>query len=243
MWKNFTGLFHFADAAEYLPDLFQAALVSIELTIDVMILALIAGLVLAIMRMSGSRWLRYLAVGYVEVIRGTPALLALFYIYFVLPSFGIRVPAFTAGVIGLAVSYAAYISEVYRAGIAAIATGQSEAALALGLSRWKAFRLVVLPQAIRIVVPPLGNYLIALFKDTALVSTITVRELMFTGQIIASTNFQYFTIFTLIGAMYLGMSLVASLGVRTLERRLAAHVDRRGVRTPNPPSVPDAEHI
>src|SRR6266480_6630852 len=100
-----------------------------------------------------------------------------------LPAFGIKLEPFTAGVIGLTVNYAAYLSEVYRAGIQAVAKGQLEAAQALGMSRTLMMRLIILPQAIRIIVPPLGNYFISLFKDTALASIITVKELLFTGQI------------------------------------------------------------
>jgi ABC-type amino acid transport system permease subunit len=138
-------------------------------------------------------------------------------------------------VIGLTVNYAAYLSEVYRAGIQAVARGQVEAALSLGMSRAKMMRLVILPQAIRIVVPPLGNYFISLFKDTALVSTITVRELIFTGQIIAANNFQYFTIFSIAGMIYLGLSYPGSLGVQYLERRM-----RIGYRRRQPPALGSA---
>ena len=154
-------------------------------------------------------------------------MLQLFYIYFVLPALGVNIPPFGAGVVALTVNYAAYLSEVYRAGIQAVSRGQVEAALALGMSRTLRMRLVILPQAIRIVVPPLGNYFISLFKDTALASTITVKELIFSGQIIAATNFQYFTIFTIAGAIYLALSYPGSLGVQFLERRMRVGYRRR----------------
>jgi len=125
-----------------------------------------------------------------------------------------------AGVIGLSINYSAYLAEVYRAGIAAVPRGQIEAAKALGMSRRKMLRLIVLPQAIRVVIPPLGNYGISLFKDTSLVSIVTVKELIFTGQIISSTNFQYATVFTIIGAIYLAFSYPSALLVRWLERRM-----------------------
>ncbi len=214
------ALFNFRSSLEYLPDLLRGALVSVELTLSVMAISLVLGLVVALARMTRIRPVRVAATFYVEVIRGTPCLLQLFYIYFVLPAFGVRFPAFTAGVIGLTVNYAAYLSEVYRAGIQAVAKGQLEAAQALGMSRTLMMRLIILPQAIRIIVPPLGNYFISLFKDTALASIITVRELVFTGQIIAATNFQYFAIFTIIGALYLAISYPGSLGVQYLERRM-----------------------
>jgi len=214
------SLFNFSGALEYLPALLQGALVSVELTLTVMAFALVLGLVVALARMTRVRPIRTAATFYIEVIRGTPCLLQLFYIYFVLPAFGVRLPAFTAGVIGLTINYAAYLSEVYRAGIQAVAKGQLEAAQALGMSRSLMMRLIILPQAIRIIVPPLGNYFISLFKDTALASIITVKELLFTGQIIAAVNFQYFTIFTIIGMIYLALSYPGSLGVQYLERRM-----------------------
>lgn len=214
------SLFNFRGALEYLPALLEGALVSVELTLSVMALSLVLGLIVALARLTRMRPIRAAATFYIEVIRGTPCLLQLFYIYFVLPAFGIRLPAFTAGVIGLTVNYAAYLSEVYRAGIQAVAKGQLEAAQALGMSRSLMMRLIILPQAIRIIVPPLGNYFISLFKDTALASIITVKELLFTGQIIAAINFQYFTIFTIIGMIYLAISYPGSLGVQYLERRM-----------------------
>jgi ectoine/hydroxyectoine ABC transporter permease protein EhuD len=218
--KDIFTLFNFSGAGEYLPDLLRGALVSVELTLTVMALSLVFGLIVALARLTRFRAVRTVATTYIEIIRGTPALLQLFYIYFVLPAFGIRFPPFTAGVIGLTLNYSAYLSEVYRAGIQAVAKGQLEAAQALGMSRSVMMRLIILPQAVRIVVPPLGNYFISLFKDTALASIITVKELIFTGQIIASTNFQYFAIFTIIGAIYLALSYPGSLGVQYLERRM-----------------------
>src|SRR5205807_10402796 len=136
--------FNFRSSLEYLPDLLRGALVSVELTLSVMAISLVLGLVVALARMTRLRPVRVAATFYVEVIRGTPCLLQLFYIYFVLPAFGVRFPAFTAGVIGLTVNYAAYLSEVYRAGIQAVAKGQLEAAQALGMSRTLMMRLIIL---------------------------------------------------------------------------------------------------
>lgn len=124
--------------------------------------------------------------------------------------------------IGLSINYSAYLAEVYRAGIEAVPKSQTQAAKALGMSGRQTLRLIVLPQAIRIVVPPLGNYAISLFKDTSLVSIVTVKELMFTGQIISSTNFQYVTIFTLVGALYLAFSWPSAMVVHWLERKMGA---------------------
>jgi polar amino acid transport system permease protein len=230
MLDKIAALFDFRGSVEYLPDLFYGAVVSVELTFCVMVIGLVAGLIIALMRISRSRLLRILSTTYVECIRGTPCLLQLFYIYFVLPAFGIRFDPFMAGVTGLAVNYSAYLSEVYRAGILAVPRGQLEASQALGMSRRLMMRLIILPQAIRVVVPPLGNYFISLFKDTSLVSIVTVKELMFTGQIIAATNFQYFTIFTIIGIIYLSLSYPASLFVSYLERRMKVGYRRKPSR-------------
>jgi polar amino acid transport system permease protein len=230
MLDKIAALFDFRGSVEYLPDLFYGAVISVELTICVMLIGLVFGLLVALMRLSRSRILRTLSTTYVEVIRGTPCLLQLFYIYFVLPAFGIRFEPFTAAVIGLTVNYSAYLSEVYRAGILAVPRGQLEASQALGMSRRLMMRLIILPQAIRVVVPPLGNYFISLFKDTSLASICTLKELMFTGQIIAATNFQYFTIFTIIGFIYLGLSYPSSLFVSYLERRMKVGYRRKPSR-------------
>jgi len=227
MLRNLARLFDFSDAHTYVPDLLHGMVISIELTVIVMALGLTFGLVVALARLSRRRSVRSAASVYVELVRGTPCLLQLFYIYFVLPAVGIKLPPFTAGVIGLTINYAAYLSEVYRAGIQAVAKGQLEAAHALGMSRSLTMRLVILPQALRIVVPPLGNYFISLFKDTSLVSVITVRELVYTGQIIAAVNYQYFAVFTIVGIIYLALSYPGSLGVQYLERRMRIGYRRR----------------
>ena len=232
---TFSDLFNFDGFSDYLPDLVRGTITSLELTLCIMLISLPCGLLLALAKIGRSKLLRVLASAYIEIIRGTPALLQLFYIYFVLPAFGIRFDPFMAGVIGLSINYSAYLSEVYRAGIVAVPKGQVEAAKALGMSRRKMLRLIILPQAIRMVVPPLGNYCISLFKDTSLVSIVTVKELIFTGQIISSTNFQYFTVFTIIGAIYLGFSYPSALLVRWLERRMA--VGTRTTRSTAPDAI------
>jgi polar amino acid transport system permease protein len=177
------------------------------------------------------RWLAVPAAVFGEVIRGSPLLLQLFYIYYVLPFFGLRLGAVEAGILGLGVNYGAYLSEVFRAGIEAVPHGQWEAARALGMRARTYMPLVILPQAIRIVIPPMGNYFISLFKDTALVSTISIGELLFRGQLLAAENFKYLQIYSFIFVLYLLISYPASLGVRALERHM--QIDRR-VSTPRP---------
>ena len=139
------------------------------------------------------------------MLRGTPVLLQLFYLYYVLPFAGIRLDPWTAGIVGMSLAYSAYLSEIYRAGIEAIDRGQTEAALSIGMSRARMMRIVVMPQAIRIIIPPIGNIFIGLFKDTSLLSILTIRELMFEGQLLAATTFQHITIFTLIALLYLAV--------------------------------------
>jgi polar amino acid transport system permease protein len=214
------GFLH--DLVAWAPDLWTATKITVLLTFVSMAVALAFGLALALARLSERH--RVLSAGaavFVEVIRGSPLLLQLFYIFYVFPFFGLRLDKFEAGIIGLAVNYGAYLSEVFRAGIAAVDKGQWEAAGALGLSRPLVLRLVVLPQAVRIVIPPIGNYFISLFKDTALVSTISIPELIFTGQLIAADSFKYLQVYSIIFVIYLVISYPASLGVRSLERRLA----------------------
>ena len=132
---------------------------------------------------------------------------------------GLNLNAFSAAVLGLTLNYTAYMSEVYRGGILAVPRNQWEAAATIGLSRARAFQRIILPQALRIVTPTLGNYFISLFKDTALASVVTVQELTFTGQIISARSYQYFTIYTVTGLLYLSVGYPAALFVRWLERR------------------------
>jgi polar amino acid transport system permease protein len=186
-------------------------------------------------RLSPLRLFRWPANAFVEFLRATPLILQLIYIYYVLPAAGIRLDPIPAAIVGLSLHYGAYISEVFRGGILSIPKGQSEAALSLGLSKWLAFRKIVFPQAVRVVLPTLGNYLISLFKDTAIASVVTVQELMFSGQIIAARNFQYFTVYTVTAILYFAVCYPSGLAVRGLEE-----YTRRGFadKAPNPKGAP-----
>ena len=190
---------------------------TIFLTLVTMVLATALAIPLALGRLSQVRLVRWPANVFVEFMRATPLILQLIYIYYVLPSAGIKLDPLTAAITGLSLHYSAYLSEVFRGGIQSIQKGQSEAALSLGLSRWLAFRKVILPQATRVVLPTLGNYLISLFKDTSLASVVTVQELMFSGQIIAARDFQYFTIYTVTAILYFAVCYPSGLAVRSLE--------------------------
>ncbi|MBV8913909.1 MAG: amino acid ABC transporter permease [Acetobacteraceae bacterium] len=205
-------------AVEAFGPIMAGLLITIELTFVVIALSLVFALLVALAGRSRIAPLRWLVRAYIEVIRGTPLILQLIYIYYVLPELGIRLDAFSAGVIGLTLNYSAYLSEVYRGGIEAVPRGQYDAAAALGMRPGTAMRLIILPQAIRIIIPTLGNYFIALFKDTALCSVVSIQEVVFTAQIIAARNFQYFTLYTLVGTLYFIVSFPAARLVGVLER-------------------------
>jgi len=212
-------LFNFDVVAQYGPALLRGLSVTVFLTVIVILAALVLAIPVALIRMSPNVLLRGIGSFYVEVIRGTPLLLQLVYIYYVLPSLGVNLDPMLAAIVGLTLNYTAYMSEVYRGGILAVPKSQWEAAATVGMTRARAFHRIVLPQALRIVTPALGNYFISLFKDTALASVVTVQELTFTGQIISARSYQYFTIYTVTGILYLAVGFPAALFVRWLEKR------------------------
>ena len=206
---------------EWGPPLLRGTALTIFLTVASFAFALVLGLVLALARLNRQRWYLYQpAQGFVEFVRGTPLLVQLFYLYFVLPFIGITMNPILTGILGLGINYGAYMSEVYRAGIEAIDRSQWEAAHALAMPTPLILRIVVLPQAFRIVIPPMGNYLVSLFKDTAIVATISIRELLFSARLLAAETFQYFAIFTAVLVIYFAISYPASRGVAWLERRM-----------------------
>lgn len=211
------NLLEFSVIRDYGHVFLQGLVVTVGLTLVSMVFAVSIAVPLALARLSASRLLRWPANAFVEFMRATPLILQLIYIYYVLPSAGIRLDPLPAAVVGLSLHYGAYVSEVYRGGILAIPKGQTEAALSLGLTKWQCFLKVVLPQATRVVLPTLGNYLISLFKDTAIASVVTVQELMFSGQIIAARNFQYFTVYTVTAILYFAVCYPSGLLVRALE--------------------------
>jgi polar amino acid transport system permease protein len=209
------------DLAEWWPVLLKGTAITVFITFTSMGISLILGLLLALVRLHPKRRILYVpATIVVEAVRGTPLIVQLFYAFFVLPTVGLRLDAIPTAIITLSINYACYLSEVYRAGIEAVDKSQWEAAAALGLPTGITLRHIILPLAIRIVIPPIGNMFIGLFKDTALVSTISVQELLFSGRFIASENFRYFEVFTVVALIYLALSYPSSLGIRWLERRL-----------------------
>lgn len=209
-----------AFAAEVLPRLLSALGTTVSATLVGSAVALVLGLVLALLGRAPSAVVRGVTRAVVEFVRSTPLLVQLYFLFFVLPVYGIRLSAFVTGVLGLGIHYAAYTSEVYRAGIEGVPRGQWEAATALNLPRPRVWLGVVLPQAIPNVVPALGNYVIAMFKDTVLLSAITLADMLYVAQSIGSQTFRYLEPFTLVGLLFLLLSYPSSILVRTLERRL-----------------------
>lgn len=213
-------IFDLGFALEILPSLFSALRITVQATLLGMALAVTLGLVLALARRAPWRLLSW-PVGFaVEFVRSTPLLVQMFFLFYVLPGWGAKLSPLATGTLALGVHYAAYCAEVYRAGLEAVPRGQLEAAKALNFTFWRATVAVVLPQAIPPVVPALGNYLIAMFKDTPLLSAITVVELLQRSKIIGAATFRYVEPVTLVGLLFLAVSLAAAWGVRLLERRL-----------------------
>ena len=206
---------------QYLPLLLQGALVTLEISALSMAIAIGLGLFLAVLRVFGPGVVAWPVIGFIEVIRGTPLLIQLFIIFYGLPAIGIRFSPLWAAVIGLGINYAAYEAENYRAGIQSIPRGQLDAALALGLSRIQTIRKIVLPQAVRLVIPPVTNDFIALLKDSSLVSVITMVELTKMYGQLAATNYDYIGIGLLTAGIYFVLGLPIARLSRLLESRLA----------------------
>ncbi|TAM58301.1 ectoine/hydroxyectoine ABC transporter permease subunit EhuC [bacterium] len=206
------------------PLLLHGALVTVEVTAMALVLGAVAGLAGGLARVSPLAPLRGLAAAYVSVIRGTPFIVQLFFVYYAFPQLGIRVPPMVAAVCCLAVYSGAYQTEIVRGAIQSIERGQIEAARSLGLSRAQSMRYVVLPQAFLRMLPPLGNEFVALTKNSALVSLVTVQELLLSAQLIISATFQNFSVYLTIGIMYYVMTSIVSTGTQLLERRLKVYV-------------------
>lgn len=214
-----TTLFDFGFALRILPALLSALWTTVLAVAVGMAVALVLGLVWAILRRAAPRPIAAATHTFVELIRSTPLLIQLYFLYFVLPESGVTLPALLTGVLGLGLHYSTYTAEVYRAGIEAVPRGQWEAATALGFSSRDTWRRIVIPQAIPRVLPALGNYLVAIFKDTPLLSAIAVPELLKTAKIIGAERFRYLEPLTLVGVLFLVLSLIAASGIRQLERR------------------------
>lgn len=206
-------------AISIIPQLLVGLQITILATVLGAVVAAVLGLVFAILRRSSNRVLSRGTSFAVEFIRGTPLLVQLYFIFYVLPDVGIRLPPLAAGVIGMGLHYATYFAEVYRGGIEAVPRGQWEAARATNLTTRQTWVHVVLPQAIPPMIPAMANYLLAMFKETPLLSAITVLELMNQARIVANSTYRYVEPMTLVGVFFLVVSLISVGGLRWLERR------------------------
>lgn len=207
---------------EVLPFLLKGARVTVALTLISLSLGIIFGLFVGLARVALNPVVRSVALVYIEVIRGTPLLMQLIFIYYGLPSVGINLDAYTSGILGLSINSAAYVGEIFRAGIESIGKGQMEAARASGLTYAQAMRYVILPQAVRVVLPPLTNEFVAMLKDTSLVSTLAVAELLRVGREMQAWKSNTFSPFAGVALVYLSMTIPMTKLARYFEKRLGA---------------------
>jgi len=204
-------------------DLLRGALVTIEITSASLLLGSVLGLLFGIGRLDKSKKLRYgVCSTYVIFIRGTPLIVQLFLLFFGLPEFDILLPAFVCGVLGLGIYSGAYISEIVRGAIQSVEKGQMEAARSLGMSAGTAMRTIILPQALVRMIPPLGNEFIALIKNSALVSLLTIADLMHEGQKIISVSYRSLEVYLAIALMYLILTSATSMILQRIEKHLRA---------------------
>ncbi|AET67658.1 ectoine/hydroxyectoine ABC transporter, permease protein EhuD [Desulfosporosinus orientis DSM 765] len=207
-------------ALQILPQILEALKITVSATFVAFAVALVVGLLLTLARRSHYKLLSLFAQGFVEFVRNTPLLVQLYFIFYVLPEHGLALTPFLAGVIGLGLHYSTYLAEVYRGGIESVPPGQWEAAKALNFSTFETWKKVILPQSIPPVIPVMGNYLITMFKETPVLSAITLVEIMQTAKMLGSHSFRYLEAFTIVGALFLVLSYSSSLVVKSLEARL-----------------------
>ena len=213
----------FVPVFEGWPDLLHGAIVTVEITAISLVLGCFLGLLVGLGRLDRSKRLVYgICTAYVTFIRGTPLLVQLFLLFFGLPQFDILLPAFLCGVLGLGIYSGAYVSEIVRGAIQSIDKGQMEAARSLGMSSGKAMRTIILPQAIVRMIPPLGNEFIALIKNSALVSLLTIADLMHEGQKIISVSYRSLEVYIAVALVYLVLTSLTSMALQRIEKHLRA---------------------
>ena len=212
-------VFQFREVFQELPMLLDGAITTLHISILTLVFSLIVGIIGALCRMSRLRWLRAPATWYVEVIRNTPLLVQLFFIYFGLSQINIDVTNYTAGLLGLVLNNGAYLTEIVRAGIQAIHKGQFEAGYSLGLSFPQLMRHVVFPQAFRVIYPPMCNQFIGIILWSSLVSTISVHDLALRGKELASTTFRSFETYAIVTLIYVAMTLTISAALKVIGYR------------------------
>lgn len=210
-------------SGDILPDLLDGLRYTVTATLAGYVIALVLGLVWTLLRRSPSRVFNQVVRWVTEFIRSTPLIPQLYFVFFVLPAWGVTIGSLTAGIITLGIHYSTYTAEVYRAGIADVPKGQWEACTALNLPRSRVWLDVILPQAIRRVIPTLGNYLIAMFKDSPMLLAINVAELLFTAYQVGSRSLQFLEPITMVGLLFVVVSVISSILVRRLERRYATN--------------------
>jgi len=207
-------------AVSILPILLKGLVVTIQATVVGFFVAAVLGLILAALKASRLRIISWPARFVTEFLRDTPLLVQVFFLYYVLPEYGIVLPAFLTGALALGVQYSAYMSEVYRAGIESVPLGQTEAARALDLSPLRQFSVIIIPQAIPRIIPAMGNYLVSIMKDVPVLSVVSILEMLNVAKIIGDRTFNYLIPLSMVGGLYLVLTLVASAIVRLVDRRL-----------------------
>ena len=209
----------FAILSRFLPEFLKGTLVTLELTVVGIVLGFILGLTLALMRSYGPKWLRYIAIGYIELFRGTPLLVQLFLIYYGLPSLGLTLSQSVSAYLALGLNSAAYQAEYLRGAIQSIGESQMTAGRAIGLSRWQTIRFIIMPQALRLVIPAWSNEPISLLKTSAVVFLIAVQDLMARGKRAATTTYNPIGSYLAIAVIYLIMVFVMNALLKWLERK------------------------
>jgi putative glutamine transport system permease protein len=215
------GDYPFKVVIDHWPQFLSGLAITLQVSVLSLALSIVLGGLLGIMRVTPNASLRAISAGYVEFFRNIPPLIHLFYIFFALPRVGIVLPSFLAGVLGLTIYHAAFVAEILRAGINAVGRHQLEGARALGLSYVRALRYVILPQAVVLVLPPLGNLFISLIKTSSLVAAISVADLMFEAEILNERTFRTFEVFTFAGLVYLAVTYSLGTALHRLHDRLA----------------------
>lgn len=219
----------YSSIAEFLPELFRGMLVTLQVTAGGIVVAVIAALVAAVSKMYGPWPIRWLAVTYIEIFRGTSALVQLFWLFFVLPQFGLMLDPFIVGVLALGLNVGAYGAEVIRGAINAVDQGQWETCRALNFSKMQTLHRIILPQAFVAMIPPWGNLFIELLKATALVSMITLSDLAFKAQQLNQNTLRTVEIFTVVLLFYLAVSLLITAAMRSMEKRASKSMHRGGL--------------
>jgi polar amino acid transport system permease protein len=214
-------MLNFSLVGEFIPFLVKAAVITIQLSLVSIVIGMVFGLLIALLRISKIKILSYIAQFYIWIIRGTPMLVQLFLVYFGLPQIGIELSPFISSVIALGLNAAAYIAEIYRGGIMSVPIGQMEAAESLGMRYPVIMKKIILPQALRVSVPSLGNQAVSMLKDSSLASLVTVSELMMVSQRFAATNYAFIEFYIVAAGFYLVMTTIFTFILNKIEQRMS----------------------